>query len=893
MTDTQRPRLLLVDGHSMAFRAFYALPVENFSTSTGQHTNAVYGFLSMLIKLLDEEQPTHLAVAFDLSEPTFRTQEYADYKGTRDAAPEPFRGQVPLIREVMAAMNVPVLERSGFEADDVLATLATAGAGAGMEVLLISGDRDTFQLVRDDVTVLYPIRGVSTLTRMTPEAVVEKYGVVPERYPDLAALVGETSDNLPGVPGVGPKTAAKWVNLYDGLDNVIGRAGEIGGKAGQNLRAHLDQVIVNRRLNGLVTDVELPLGVDDLARRPFDREAVHQLFDTLEFDVLRERLFATFPDKDEAAPAAALEIDVVAVQDLPGGLGPWLAERRGQLLGLDVTGTYSQGSGDAWTLAVADDGGHAVTVDLSELPAEEESVLAAWLADPAQAKAVHEAKRAWHALRGRGLSLTGVTFDTALAGYLSHPDQRRYALADLTVRYLRRELDLDEAGEGQGMLALDGGTADRPAASARAPWWSWRRCSGAELAERGAAHLLTDLELPVQRVLQDMERVGIYADAESLESLRRDFDHEVERAAAMAFEAIGHEVNLSSPKQLQEVLFTELEMPRTKKTKTGYTTDADALADLYAKTEHPFLEHLLAHRDQIRLRQTAEGLLRSISPDGRIHTTFHQTIAATGRLSSTDPNLQNIPVRTEDGLRIREGFVVGEGYEQLLTADYSQIEMRIMAHLSADAGLIDAFNSGEDLHSFVGSRVFDVPTDEVTPAQRSKIKAMSYGLAYGLSAFGLSKQLRIEVSEARTLMEGYFERFGGVRDYLTGVVDQARRTGYTATIMGRRRYLPDLTSDNRQRRDMAERMALNAPIQGSAADIIKVAMVGTRRALDAAGLRSRLLLQVHDELVLEVAPGEAEEVEALVRREMAGAADLSVPLDVSVGTGRSWRDAAH
>jgi len=877
----------------MAFRAFYALPVENFSTSTGQHTNAVYGFLSMLIKLLDEEQPTHFAVAFDLSDPTFRTLEYADYKGTRDAAPEPFRGQVPLIREVMAAMNVPVLEKSGFEADDVLATLATAGAGAGMEVLLISGDRDTFQLVRDDVTVLYPIRGVSTLTRMTPEAVQEKYGVPPERYPDLAALVGETSDNLPGVPGVGPKTAAKWVNLYDGLDNVIGRADEIGGKAGQNLRDNLDQVIVNRRLNGLVTDVELPLGVDDLARRPFDREAVHQLFDALEFDVLRERLFATFPDNDEAAPSEALEIDVVALQDLTGGLGPWLSERRDQLLGLDVTGTYSQGSGDAWALAVADDGGHAVTVDLSELPPEEESFLAAWLADPAQPKAVHEAKRAWHALGGRGLTLAGVTFDTALAGYLSHPDQRRYALADLTVRYLRRELDLDEAGDGQAMLALDGATADRPAGVRAGAVVELAGVLGVELAERGAAQLLSDLELPVQRVLQDMERVGISADAENLESLRRDFDHEVERAAAMAYEAIGHEVNLSSPKQLQEVLFTELDMPRTKKTKTGYTTDADALADLYAKTEHPFLEHLLAHRDQIRLRQTAEGLLRSISPDGRIHTTFHQTIAATGRLSSTDPNLQNIPVRTEDGLRIREGFVVGEGYEQLLTADYSQIEMRIMAHLSGDAGLIDAFNSGEDLHSFVGSRVFDVPTDEVTSSQRSKIKAMSYGLAYGLSAFGLSKQLRIEVSEARTLMDGYFERFGGVRDYLTGVVDQARKTGYTETIMGRRRYLPDLTSDNRQRRDMAERMALNAPIQGSAADIIKVAMVGTRRALETAGLRSRLLLQVHDELVIEVAPGEAEDVEALVRREMAGAAELSVPLDVSVGTGRSWRDAAH
>ncbi|MCK6209025.1 DNA polymerase I [Georgenia sp. EYE_87] len=893
VTDTQRPRLLLVDGHSMAFRAFYALPAENFSTSTGQHTNAVYGFLSMLIKLLDEEKPTHLAVAFDLSDVTFRTEEYAEYKGNRDAAPEPFKGQVPLIREVMAAMNVPVLEKSGFEADDVLATLARSGEGAGMEVLLISGDRDTFQLVSEDVTVLYPVRGVSTLTRMTPDAVLEKYGVGPERYPDLAALVGETSDNLPGVPGVGPKTAAKWVNLYDGLDNVIGRADEIGGKAGQSLRDHLDQVIRNRRLNQLVTEVELPLGVDDLARRPFDREAVHQLFDTLEFDVLRDRLFATLPDKDESAPAETLDIDVVAVQDLPGGLAPWLAERREQLLGLDVTGTSAQGAGDAWALALADDSGHAVTIDLSELPPEEESVLAAWLAAAARAKAVHEAKRAWHALGGRGLTLAGVTFDTALAGYLTHPDQRRYALADLTVRYLRRELREDEAEGGQAMLALDGGTADRLAGLRAGAVVELAGVLGSELADRGAAQLLSDLELPVQRVLQDMERVGIAADAENFESLRRDFDHEVERAAAMAYEAIGHEVNLSSPKQLQEVLFTELEMPRTKKTKTGYTTDADSLADLYAKTEHPFLEHLLAHRDQIRLRQTAEGLLRSISPDGRIHTTFHQTIAATGRLSSTDPNLQNIPVRTEDGLRIREGFVVGEGYEELLTADYSQIEMRIMAHLSGDAGLIDAFNSGEDLHSYVGSRVFDVPTDEVTAAQRSKIKAMSYGLAYGLSAFGLSRQLRIEVSEARTLMEGYFERFGGVRDYLTGVVDQARRTGYTETIMGRRRYLPDLTSDNRQRRDMAERMALNAPIQGSAADIIKVAMVGTRRALDTAGLRSRLLLQVHDELVLEVAPGEAEEVEALVRREMAGAAELSVPLDVSVGTGRSWRDAAH
>ncbi len=894
MTESARPRLLLVDGHSMAFRAFYALPAENFSTSTGQHTNAVYGFLSMLINLLAQEQPTHLAVAFDVSGGTFRTEEYAEYKGNRDAAPEPFQGQVPLIQEIMRAMNVDVLEKSGFEADDILATLATRGAAAGMEVLIISGDRDTYQLVTEDVTVLYPVKGVSTLTRMTPQAVLDKYGVGPERYPDIAALVGETSDNLPGVPGVGPKTAAKWINLYDGLDNVVARADEIGGKAGQSLRDNLAQVILNRQINRLLTDVELPLGVDDLARRAVDREQVHQVFDALEFDVLRERLFATLPEAQQSdEPAPSLEVDVVALADLPDGLDGWLSARNGNLLGLDVTGSAAQGGGDAWALAVADDAGHAVTVDLSEIDPASEQVLATWLADATSRKAVHEAKVAWHALGGRGLALDGVVFDTSLAAYLCHPDQRRYALPDLTVRHLKRELREDEETDGQAMLSLDADGVDRVAGLRAGAVVELADVLGQELADRGAAHLLEELELPVLRVLQDMEKAGIAADTENLESQRHDFDHAVERAAAMAYEAIGREVNLASPKQLQELLFTELEMPKTKKTKTGYTTDADALADLYVKTEHPFLEHLLTHRDQIRLRQTVEGLLRSVAPDGRIHTTFHQTIAATGRLSSTDPNLQNIPVRTDDGLRIREGFVVGEGFESLLTADYSQVEMRIMAHLSGDAGLIEAFNSGEDLHSFVGSRVFGVPTDEVTPAQRSKIKAMSYGLAYGLSAFGLSRQLKIEVSEARGLMEEYFERFGGVRDYLTGVVDAARKTGYTETIMGRRRYLPDLTSDNRQRRDMAERMALNAPIQGSAADLIKVAMKGTRRALDEAGLRSRLLLQVHDELVLEVAPGEAEQVEALVREQMGAAADLSVPLDVSVGTGRSWRDAAH
>ncbi|WP_447926003.1 DNA polymerase I [Georgenia muralis] len=886
--------MLLVDGHSMAFRAFYALPAENFSTTTGQHTNAVYGFVSMLINLMAEERPTHVAVAFDVAGGTFRTEDYAEYKGNRDAAPAPFQGQVPLIQEVMGAMNVPILEKAGFEADDILATLATQASAAGLEVLICSGDRDTFQLVDEAVTVLYPVKGVSTMNRMTPAAVAEKYGLPPERYPDLAALVGETSDNLPGVPGVGPKTAAKWIVQYDGLDNVIAHADLIGGKAGQSLRDNLDQVIRNRRLNHLLTDVELPLGVDDLARRPLDREKVHQVFDALEFDVLRKRLFDSLPEaQGPSEPAPALDVDVVAHTALDGGLAPWFAARAGRLLGLDVTGSAAQGTGDAWALAVADDAGHAVTVDLAEIDQEQEQALAAWLADGDAPKALHEAKSAWHALGGRGLELTGVVMDTALAAYLCHPDQRSYSLPDLTLRYLKRELREHEGEGGQAMLSLDGDASDRVAGLRASAVVELAGALGDDLADREATALLTDLELPVQRVLEGMERAGIAADVANLDAQRGDFDHAVERAAAQAYEAIGHEVNLSSPKQLQEVLFTELDMPRTKKTKTGYTTDADALADLYAKTGHPFLEHLLAHRDQIRLRQTVEGLLRSVAADGRIHTTFHQTIAATGRLSSTDPNLQNIPVRTEDGLRIREGFVVGEGYESLLTADYSQIEMRIMAHLSGDTGLIEAFRSGEDLHSYVGSRVFEVPTDAVTAAQRSKIKAMSYGLAYGLSAFGLSRQLKIEVGEARTLMDEYFERFGGVRDYLTGVVDEARRTGYTQTIMGRRRYLPDLTSDNRQRRDMAERMALNAPIQGSAADIIKVAMVRTGEGLAEAGLRSRILLQVHDELVLEVAAGEADEVERIVRTQMGAAADLSVPLDVSVGTGRSWRDAAH
>jgi DNA polymerase-1 len=511
---------------------------------------------------------------------------------------------------------------------------------------------------------------------------------------------------------------------------------------------------------------------------------------------------------------------------------------------------------------------------------------------------MHDAKGPMLALAARGLPLAGLERDTALSAYLARPDQRSYDLADLTVRYLKRELKQGSADDGQ--LSLDMGDAVGEAGAVGETEMLHARAVldlaaalDAELEERGGTRLLTEIELPLIDLLARMEQTGIAVDVDQLQALEAEFAGQVKLAAEEAFAVIGKEINLGSPKQLQVVLFDELGMPKTKRTKTGYTTDADALAALFDKTEHPFLQHLLRHRDVIRLRQTVEGLLKSIAPDGRIHTTFNQLIAATGRLSSTDPNLQNIPIRTAEGRRIREGFVVGEGYECLLTADYSQIEMRIMAHLSEDAELIEAFRSGRDFHSITAAKVFEVEPDRVGVEERAKIKAMNYGLAYGLSAFGLSQQLKIEPSEARLLMDDYFETFGGVRDYLATIVDEARRTHYTETILGRRRYLPDLTSDNRQRREMAERMALNAPIQGSAADLIKVAMLGVEAAIDAAGLRSRMLLQVHDELVFEVAPGERDALEALVRDRMGGAAELTVPLDVSVGTGRSWHDAAH
>ncbi|MGN6129195.1 MAG: DNA polymerase I [Nocardioidaceae bacterium] len=891
---SDRPRLLLLDGHSLAYRAFFALPIENFSTSTGQHTNAVYGFTSMLINVLRDEQPTHVGVAFDVSRDTFRAEEYADYKANRSASPSEFKGQVSLVKEVLGALRITTIEKDGFEADDVIATLTTQAVEQGYEVLVCTGDRDSLQLVGEHCTVLYPRKGVSDLARMTPAAVEEKYGVPPTRYPELAALVGETSDNLPGVPGVGPKTAAKWINTYDGLDNVIAQADQIKGKAGDSFREHLADVIRNRRLNALVCDLALEAGPADLAVQPWDRQEVHKLFDSLEFRVLRDRLFATLESVEEIEEGG-FELEGSALST--GELADWLRAHAepGTRLGVQVQGTWRAGTGDVFGLALASADGAAAWLDAEQLTPEDDAVLASWLADPSYPKVLHDAKGPMLSMWARGWALAGLERDTALSAYLARPDQRSYDLADLTLRYLRRELKAESAAD-DGQLTLDSVGEETVGETAMLQARAVLDLAAAlddELEERGGTRLLAEVELPLVHVLAELERVGIAVDTDHLESLEAHFAGEVKKAADEAFDVIGKEINLGSPKQLQVVLFDELGMPKTKRTKTGYTTDADALQALYVKTEHPFLLHLLRHRDVARLRQTVEGLLKTVSPDGRIHTTFNQMIAATGRLSSTDPNLQNIPIRTEEGRQIRQGFVVGEGYDSLMTADYSQIEMRIMAHLSEDALLIEAFRSGRDFHSVTASRVFGVEAGEVTPQMRAKVKAMNYGLAYGLSAYGLSQQLAIETSEARGLMDEYFETFGGVRDYLAGIVDEARKCGFTETILGRRRYLPDLTSDNRQRREMAERMALNAPIQGSAADIIKVAMLKVDAAIREAGLRSRMLLQVHDELVLEVAPGEAGPLEALVREQMGGAADLTVPLDVSVGTGRSWHDAAH
>jgi DNA polymerase-1 len=860
-------RVLLIDGHSMAYRAFFALPAENFTTAQGQHTNAIYGFATMLISLLKDEKPTHVAVAFDVSRKTFRSEIFPDYKANRAKTPDEFRSQMSYLHELVAGFGITQFELEGYEADDILATITKRAESEGAEVLICTGDRDSFQLVTSATTVLYPKRGVSEMARMTPVAVQEKYGMSPEQYPDFAALRGDPSDNLPSIPGVGEKTAAKWVVEYGSLKELISHVDEVAGKVGQSLRDNIDNVIRNRELTQLIHDAPIDLNVDALSWSGVDEADVIDLFEKLEFRTLKDRLKpilkagTSVPTKKQVAPS-------LFTSEIDGGvLTPEEADRK----------IASHKGEIAISYELHEDLLHryAIAFSKSDVSIVHSAKMGSWVSDPSITKIAHNAKAI-----ARENGLTGVVFDTELAAYLVNPGVRSQELSDLLERW----------GDGS---QIDESSSEQLLLTSAASLFSLKDSLISELENRGLIKLYNELELPVAALLAVMENRGVAVDQKALQKLAKFFEGEVERETKSAHKAAGHEFNVGSPKQLQVILFEELKLPKTKKIKTGYTTDAEALNWLFEQTKHPLLESLLRIRETKKLGTTVEGLLIEIAKDSRIHTHFAQTVAATGRLSSVGPNLQNIPVRTEEGRKIRECFIAGAGYTSLLTADYSQIEMRIMAHLSHDKALLAAFESGEDLHATVAAEVFGVKAQDVDPEMRRQIKAMSYGLAYGLSSYGLGAQLGLSPGEAQSLMDRYFERFGGIRDYLKSVVEEARKVGYTETVMGRRRYLPDLTHDNRQRREVAERMALNAPIQGSAADIIKQAMLNVQFALEKQKLQSRLLLQVHDELILEVVEGEEDRLTELVRREMGSAYPLKAPLDVNVGIGKSWNEAAH
>ena len=865
-------RLLLIDGHSMAYRAFFALPAENFTTAQGQHTNAIYGFATMLISLLKDEKPTHVAVAFDVSRKTFRTEIFPEYKANRAKTPDEFRSQMSYLNELVKGFGISQFSLEGFEADDLIATITKRAEKEGAEVLICTGDRDSFQLVTAQTTVLYPKRGVSEMARMTPESVQEKYGMTPEQYPDFAALRGDPSDNLPSIPGVGEKTAAKWVVEFGSLTELLAQAATLSGKVGESLRANIDNVVRNRELTQLIHDAPITFEIDALAWQGVDDSNLTALFEQLEFRTLKDRLKAI-----STTPTTVKDVQKSKSTDSAPSL--FGAEVDTEILSAnEADAKIASHTGPiAIACEVEEDQLKRYAVALSKSSAfiVDSAAMGAWASDPKVKKIAHDGK----GVARQGV-LTGVVFDTALAAYLVNPGVRAQEVSDLLERW----------GDGS---QLNETSSEELLLTTACALFGLRDSLTTELENRGLTKLYNELELPIADLLAIMEHRGIAVDKKELETLASFFDAEVARETKIAHEAAGHEFNVASPKQLQVVLFDELGLPKTKKIKTGFTTDADALSWLFEKTSHPVLAALLRIRETKKLASTIEGLVVEIKSDKRIHTHFAQTVAATGRLSSVAPNLQNIPVRTEEGRRIRNCFIAGSGYDALLTADYSQIEMRIMAHLSNDEHLLAAFESGEDLHATVAAEVFGVKASDVDPEMRRQIKAMSYGLAYGLSSYGLAVQLDLTPPAAQDLMDRYFERFGGIRDYLKTVVDDARKVGYTETVMGRRRYLPDLLHDNRQRREIAERMALNAPIQGSAADIIKQAMLNVQQALVAGEYKSRLLLQVHDELILEVVNSEVDKVSDLVRTQMGSAFPLKAPLDVSVGIGASWNEAAH
>ena len=877
---------MLIDGHSMAFRAFYALPTEKFTTSTGQATNAIYGFLSMLATLLHDEQPTHVAVAFDVGRTTFRTEIFPDYKAQRDETPPEFISQIPILKNLLATLGITTIEKPNYEADDIIATLATTAQPLGFETLIVTGDRDSLQLVNNTTTVLYPMKGVSVMHRFTPQAVQDKYGLTPEQYPDFAALRGDPSDNLPSVPKVGEKTATKWIVQHGNLTNLLNNADTIKGVVGTNLRERIDQVKLNRQLTEMVKNLDLTHTPPELKLQPVDTETLTEDFNNLEFGTtLRTKILkarGVTVDTTATPPQTPTTIDTI-------GVAKWLKQHPTEAMAVHITGRGTPATGDAESFAIIDQNHHAIAGNFADLNPKDDKALADYL-QSTQPKFLHDAKTTYHMLAGRGITLGGIAHDTALAAYLLNPGQRTYDLKTTYQRHLHRTLEITETGQ----LSLLDITNTNTLITAAAAILELAATLPTKLATINELELYLDLELPLTTILAEMEATGIAVDIPTLEEQLDTFTNLVTQEETAARTIAGDpNLLLTSPKQLQVVLFETLGLPKTKKIKTGYSTAAKEIETLAANHPHEFLNHLLAHREYQKMKTTLEGLIKAVGDDGRIHTTFQQTMTSTGRLSSTDPNLQNIPIRTPAGKKIRSAFTIGTNYETLLTADYSQIEMRVMAHLSNDPGLITAYNNGEDLHNYVGAKVFDVPPSGVTPELRRKVKALSYGLVYGLSAFGLSQQLNIPAGEAKQIMENYFHRFGGVKHYLDTVVTQARKDGYTATLFDRRRYLPELTSTNRATRENAERAALNAPIQGTAADIIKIAMLRIHHQLKKTNAKSRVLLQVHDELVVEIAPGELTTVKKLIEHEMDNAITLKVPLEVSTGHGPNWDAAAH
>ncbi len=942
--------LLVVDGHSLAFRAFFALPVDNFSTSSGQATNAVWGFATMLAQVIDAEKPDHLGVAFDVKGGTFRNEMLPQYKGTREAAPEELLTQLPLIQRMLTALGVTYIEKPGFEGDDVIATLATMGDKAGHHTLVLSGDRDAFQLVDDNVTVLYPGHHFKDLKHMTPQSIIDKYKVTPAQYPDLAALRGETADNIPGVPGVGDGFAAKWINQFGSLDGICEHADEIGGKKGESLRANIDQVKLNRKVNALVRDVDLGVDIEDLTFGTVDVAQIDALFKELEFGPrTKSRVLKTFntgakasntsgagesTNNEQNEQDSSLDLNLPEPTSItaPEQFDEWVKAHRvevkvpGEIADFTVS-DYGDGSqrhaicgdavGHAWTVAAWGDErpGRATAQAIAVATATSAAIVPLPITDTLRAQLarflksehsrtiVHGYKELLHLLGAVDLDMDLPMFDTKLAGYLAQPDFHADSLKQAAEHFL--DIHFTETEQpSQGTLDFDDDQVEEDPNEHRlrdlAIIRSLAVTLGPIIDEREQCWLMRAIELPVSRVLHGMERTGAKVDSVRLVSMRDQFAAEARQAQEMAWEYAGTEINLQSPKQLQKVLFEDMGLKPTKRTKSGsYTTNAAALQDLYVKSvdnerANGFLGALLRHREINKLKQIVQTLIDATNTsDERIHTTFEQTVAATGRLSSVDPNLQNIPNRNAAGREIRGVFVPGEGYEALMSCDYSQVELRIMADLSDDEALIEAFRSGADFHKYVASMVYKLPVDQITGDQRSHVKAMSYGLAYGLSTYGLAQQLKIAPREAEALKNRYFDTFGKVHDYLESLVANAREKGYTETIFGRRRYFPALHSTNRVAREAAERAALNAPIQGSAADIMKIAMIRAEQTLAEAHVKSRIILQIHDELVVEIAPGEGDQVTELVRNAMEHAVDLAVPLDVSCGIGSDWQLAAH